>query len=75
MRASRVFVCAPTGWNDFEGAYNMSPRQLHFCAEIAEKAPALLPLWQWRDNEGHWKNYEAENTALLEDSRNSGTNK
>jgi hypothetical protein len=40
------------GWNDFEGLYNVSPRQLDFCVEIAEKVPARRPVWNFRDNRG-----------------------
>ena len=48
------------GWNDFEGMYNVSPRQLEYCVEIAEKVPARTTVWQFRDNQGQWRDYDAE---------------
>ena len=43
------------GWNDFEGMYNVSPRQLDYCVEIAEKVPAQTKRWQFRDDTGQWR--------------------
>ena len=43
------------GWNDFEGMYNVSPRQLEYCVEIAEKVPARTAVWQFRDDSGRWR--------------------
>ena len=53
------------GWNDFEGVYNMSPRQLEYCVDIADKVPARVPIWQWKDNQGTWCDYDEESSESI----------
>jgi Ca2+-binding EF-hand superfamily protein len=60
------------GWNDFEGLYNVSPRQLDFCVEIAEKVPSRTPVWQYRDNQGKWRNYEPADCKAIEEAKRDG---
>jgi Ca2+-binding EF-hand superfamily protein len=65
------------GWNDFEGSHNMSPRQLDYCVDIADKVRARQPIWQWKDNAGVWMDYDADSnqtvSAHKEDDKKSGT--
>ena len=63
------------GWNDFEGMYNVSPRQLEYCVEIAEKAPVRKPVWQFQDNTGQWRDYDLHdepNGAAIEEAKREG---
>eukprot|EP01052_Picozoa_sp_SAG31_P042955 SAG31_NODE_6993_length_1825_cov_1.440904_3_plen_314_part_00 len=53
------------GWNDFEGVYNMSPRQLDYCVDIADKVPARVPIWQWKDNQGVWRDYDGNSNETI----------
>lgn len=53
------------GWNDFEGMYNVSPRQLEYCVDIAEKVPGRTAVWQFRDDTGKWRNCETPTSPCL----------
>eukprot|EP01050_Picozoa_sp_SAG11_P007527 SAG11_NODE_631_length_8061_cov_13.466843_1_plen_1055_part_00 len=58
------------GWNDFEGAANISPRQLEFCVDIAEKVSQnITASWQYKDNRGVWKDYDPETSQELAEKK------
>ena len=59
------------GWNDFEGMYNVSPRQLDYCVEIAEKMAGRTAVWQYRDDTGKWRDYHPEDSKKIQELKDA----